>query len=242
MKPLLTTSITNYTLYFNDKLQEFDLDATLNSISEQRRQQALRFRHEQGRRECVAAYLLLKEGLQREYGITGNPEFSYDEGGKPSLKDYPDIHFNLSHCREAAACAISNVPMGVDIETIRPFKEPLARKVLSDEEYNYVMKAERPDVEFIKFWTRKEALLKLTGEGIRSDLKTVLNNDNVEFDTSVTSRYVYSVCFKSSNSSKDIRTSVFPEMEPKTRRLHFHFTGRKALYIKRLLKAINIIK
>lgn len=185
-------------LYINDNLQAFDLDAALAEIAEQRRQQALRFKHEQGRRECVAAYLLLKEALLLEYGIDGNPEFKYDAGGKPRLKDYPEIFFNLSHCREAAVCVVDSAPVGIDIESIRPFKDTLARHVLSQEEYEIVIKAERSDVEFIKYWTRKEALLKYTGEGIRTDLKNALDNlhQDADMQTFVNDRYVYSVCRK----------------------------------------------
>lgn len=183
-------------LYINDNLQMLDLDAALASISEQRRQQALRFRHEQGRRESVAAYLLLREALLGEYGVDDNPEFEYDVGGKPRLKGHHDIFFNLSHCREAAICVVDTVPVGVDIETVRPFKDALARHVLSPEEYSVVAASFNPAVEFIKLWTKKEAVLKYTGEGIRSDLKTTLTNlsEDIDIQTVVTDRYVYSVC------------------------------------------------
>lgn len=185
-------------LYINENLQTFDLDAALASISEQRREQALRFKHEQGRRECVAAYLLLRDALRREFGIDGNPVFEYDAGGKPRLKGHHGIYFNLSHCREAAVCVVDTVPVGVDIETIRPFKDALARHVLSPEEYSVVVASFNPAVEFIRLWTQKEAVLKYTGEGIRSDLKTALTNlsEDIDMQTVVTDRYVYSVCRK----------------------------------------------
>ena len=57
-------------IYINDQLNDIDLDAALAQLSDQRREQALRFRHEQGRRECVAAYLLLCQALEKEYNIT----------------------------------------------------------------------------------------------------------------------------------------------------------------------------
>ena len=42
----------------------------MREISEQRREQALKFKHEQGQRLCVLAYQLLKEGLEKEYDLT----------------------------------------------------------------------------------------------------------------------------------------------------------------------------
>ena len=47
---------------------------------------------------------------------------------------------------------------------------------------------------FLALWTKKEAVLKLTGEGIRNDLKTVLTNtENVVFETKKTENCVYSI-------------------------------------------------
>ncbi|MBQ3313054.1 MAG: hypothetical protein IJG74_04555, partial [Prevotella sp.] len=89
-------------VYISEKIWDFDLQTALGEISEQRREQALKFKHEQGQRLCVLAYQLLKEGLRQEYGITDNPIFDYNEHGKPSIVGHPEIFFNVSHCKEAA--------------------------------------------------------------------------------------------------------------------------------------------
>ena len=99
-------------VYINEHIWDFDLEAALKTISEQRREQALKFKHEQGQRLCVLAYLLLKEGLRQEYGLTDNPIFEYNEHGKPSIVGHPEIYFNLSHCKEAVVCAVSDKPVG----------------------------------------------------------------------------------------------------------------------------------
>lgn len=70
----------------SENIWDFDLEAALKEISAQRREQALKFRYEQGQRLCVLAYQLLKKGLQQEYGITENPVFVYNEHGKPSIE------------------------------------------------------------------------------------------------------------------------------------------------------------
>ena len=51
-------------VYIDEHIDDFDLPTALADISEQRRQQALRFRHERGQRTCVLAYLLLKKALR----------------------------------------------------------------------------------------------------------------------------------------------------------------------------------
>ena len=162
-------------IYLNDNIADFDWQAAMPFLSEQRREQCLKFKHEQGRKTCAAVYLLLCEGLRKEYGITERPVFEYGEHGKPSIVGHPEIFFNMSHCREAAICVLSEAPVGVDVESIRSYNESLARYTMSDAEMEQIEKAERPDVEFIRLWTLKEAVLKRSGEGIRNDMKHVLD-------------------------------------------------------------------
>jgi len=162
------------TLYLNDDLQHFDWQAALPLLSSQRREQCLKFKFEQGRRTCAAAYLLLCEGLRREYGITEPPVFEYGEHGKPAIVGRPDIHFNMSHCREAALCALSDKPVGVDVESIGRYNESLVRYTMNDDELAQIQQSDRPDVAFIRLWTQKEAVLKLAGTGITDNMRTVL--------------------------------------------------------------------
>lgn len=183
-------------VYLNDDIAHFDWQSALPLLSEQRREQVLRFKHEQGRKTCVAAYMLLCEGLRKEYGIAEPPVFIYGEHGKPALVSYPDIHFSLSHCREVAACVVDRRPVGIDVETIRPFKERLMQYTMNDSEVERIRQAERPDVEFIRLWTMKEAVLKLTGEGISRNLKTVLTgSESIHTTVNIEKNYVYSVVY-----------------------------------------------
>ena len=193
-------------IYLNDHLFDFDLDAALLELSEQRRQLALRYRHELGRRTCAAAYLLLCEGLRKEYGITEKPVFEFGEHGKPSIIGRPDLHFSLSHCREAAICVLSDRPVGIDIESVGRYNECLVRYTMNDEEMAQILASNRPDIAFTRLWTQKEAVVKCTGEGIGNDLKNVLKNFRESSPTthrpspittveSPDERYVYSVCY-----------------------------------------------
>ena len=181
--------------YLNDDIGHFDVAAVLPLLSQQRREQCLKFRHELGRKTCAAAYLLLCEGLRREYGIVERPVFEYNEHGKPAIVGHPDIHFNLSHCSEAAVCIVSDHPVGIDVETVRPYKESLARYTMNDDELAQIRQAPRPDIAFIRLWTQKEAVLKLQGTGIRNDMKDVLTSFRGQLATTVSpnSRYVYTI-------------------------------------------------
>lgn len=181
-------------VYINNNVDSLNLDLALAQVSEQRREQALRFRFESGRRLCLAAYLLLMEGLQKEYGITEKPVFDYSEKGKPSIIGHPDLHFNFSHSGNIALCALSNQPVGADVEALRKITPSLFRFTMNDIEQTQINTSFNPTMQFLFFWTRKEALLKLTGDGIRNDMKDVLtDSDNYHIETVTSDQYVYSI-------------------------------------------------
>lgn len=183
-------------IYLSQDIWDFDLDAALGEISEQRREQALKFKHELGKRLCVLAYQLLKRGLDEVYGIRENPVFEYNEHGKPMIVGHPEIFFNLSHCKEAAICVVSDQPVGVDVESVRSFNESLVRYTMNEAEVKEIESAEDQAVAFIRLWTMKESALKLIGTGISNELKQVLQQENLQFQTFVDTqrRFVYSIC------------------------------------------------
>ena len=170
-------------LCINDHIAEMSEEQTEQVIAflpDWRREQALRYKHLQGRRECAVGYIELLRGLRECFGISGFPSFSYNEHEKPFLKDYPDVHFSISHCKEAVGCFVSNRPCGLDIESIRKAKEDLVRHTMSPKETEEIYTSKWPDIAFTRLWTQKEAVLKLKGTGIIDDLHAVLSPDNLQ--------------------------------------------------------------
>ncbi len=103
--------------------------------------------------------------------------------GKPHLKGYPDIHFNISHSRQTAVCAVSSDVIGADVEEIREYFPPVLRKVFTEEERTFF---ERMSVSedaaqewFFRFWTLKESRIKFAGMG----LAMALTDFSFSFDT-----------------------------------------------------------
>ena len=185
-------------VYIDEHPEHIDMMAALNAVSIQRREYALGYRKEHDRRLCLAAYLLLQKALSEEYGIIEPPIFSFTPQGKPFLKDYSNIHFNLSHCKQAAACVVSHRPIGIDVESIDSYNPELIVVTMSDEEQDMIAKAFSPPLAFIRLWTQKESLLKLLGLGLSTDnLRSILDIDIPHrFITheNVASGYVYTVC------------------------------------------------
>jgi 4'-phosphopantetheinyl transferase len=93
---------------------------------------------------------------------------------------------------------VSHRPIGVDVESIREFRDSLVDYTMSEEEARRIRQSARPSVEFIRLWTMKESLLKLSGEGIRKNLKDVLTeaSTQVTFTTvvNIQKQYIYSIC------------------------------------------------
>ena len=148
----------------------------------------------------LLTWLLLRRACREVWGLDDVPEVSQGEHGKPYFADYPDLHFNLSHCTKGAACVVSDRPVGIDIETLQAPHEQLSRHVLSAAEYDAMMASERPDVSFTRLWTMKESLSKLSGYGLTTDWPRLqhLLDDHPEarFTTivAVDRNYVCTIC------------------------------------------------
>jgi len=104
------------------------------------------------------------------------PSFLYNEHGAPYLEDGP--FFSISHCKQGIAVAVSDLPIGIDIEGLRRVDEALVRKTMNLEEQSQITMSQNPEVEFIRLWTRKEAYVKMLGTGIISDMHTILQDAN----------------------------------------------------------------
>lgn len=182
-------------IYIDDHIDDFDLREALAAVSQQRRDYALRYRQERDQRLCLAAYRLLQRALLLEYGINETPVFTYDSKGKPLLQGHPDIHFSLSHCHEAVAVAVSDRPVGIDIETTAHYSPEVASRVMNDEEMRQIEDSGQPAVAFTRLWTMKESLYKLTGNDNGGDTAHLLDHAaNYRFDIVVRPHYLYTTC------------------------------------------------
>ena len=143
---------------------------------------------EEKHRESLWGRLLLIQGLQ-ELGYdwlfpqNKDPEqllevleASLGKGlyGKPYLTEYPEIHFNISHSGRWAVCALASMPCRVDIQERRPIRSRrMVERTMNAREQRQILEAEDSTAEFIKLWTYKESCIKLSGEGLHQDMKTL---------------------------------------------------------------------
>ncbi|MBO4489483.1 MAG: 4'-phosphopantetheinyl transferase superfamily protein [Bacteroidales bacterium] len=183
-------------IYLNEHIDDLDIESALAEVSPQRRERVLRLRSDKNKRRSLAVYLLLKEGLQQEYGIIDNPVFEFSPEGKPALAGYPDIFFSLSHAGNVALCAIGQQPVGADVEVLRNIRPELISYTMNEAEQAWIHAQPEVPMAFLHLWTRKEAVLKLTGSGLRSDMTTVLSDEKqYRIETVLQKDYVYSIAW-----------------------------------------------
>jgi 4'-phosphopantetheinyl transferase len=98
------------------------------------------------------------------------------EGGKPELvltATEPPLRFNLSHSKSIALLAVGlDSEVGVDVEDIRPIERDVATRFFSHAEIASMaaLDGEAWFDAFYRCWTRKEAILKVEGMGLRIPL------------------------------------------------------------------------
>ena len=163
-------------------LPPLELERRAATLSPGEKERAGKFKFEKHRNRFIAGRGLMRETLGRV--LQSNPaalEFGYSERGKPELAApflTSGIHFNLAHSENLALLAVTRIgSVGVDVEHIRPVNnvEELVARFFSKRENELFQKLAdtgKP-AAFFNLWTRKEALLKATGEGIGSRLNLV---------------------------------------------------------------------
>jgi len=184
-------------LYIFDKINLLDDDfpeRNASLLSEERKTKFRRLRSSENKKASVSVYLLLRLALLKEFGITDIVEFSYAKNRKPFLRNFPKIHFNLSHSQDVAACVISDVEVGVDVQQIRNVKENVAKRVLTDKEFDEYKSAQSQNEYFCKIWTIKESFLKWSGQGITTELRDIEAETLTDIETFRGENYFCSVC------------------------------------------------
>lgn len=135
----------------------------------EKRQRILRYRQEKDRLLALLAWSMAAAML-REAGAE-DLTLAYTAQGKPFLKHHPAIHFNLSHGGEMAVCAVSDRPVGADIEPLLPYDAEMAAFAFSPAERRWLAEQADASLAFTRLWVIKESYLKCLGSGLSYPLQ-----------------------------------------------------------------------
>jgi 4'-phosphopantetheinyl transferase len=161
---------------------DYELTSLAETLSAGERKRAERFQFNRDRDRFIARRGLLRAILGRYLRIEpAQLTFSYEARGKPSTAGNiggDTLHFNLSHSDGLALFAFARShALGVDVERVRPISEmdQIAAKFFSARENSMLgaLPEEQRIDGFFNCWTRKEAYLKATGEGIADALPEI---------------------------------------------------------------------
>ncbi len=142
-----------------------------------RRQKVDRMKMPKDKLRSICAYRLLEIALMKEQICLASEEMAYGENGKPYLKNRADIHFSLSHSGERVMCVVSSGEVGCDVEMLKMPNLKVARRFFHTEEYEYLLSLiteEERKQAFFRFWTIKESVIKMTGQGMKMPLSDIL--------------------------------------------------------------------
>lgn len=139
----------------------------LTFVRRDKKKRILAQRKKQNADTMLAGELLAMYALQKVYGIPmSEQKISCEESGKPFLVNDRQIYFNITHSRNCIAVAVCRVRVGIDLQYIVPYRYATARRFCSTEQLSRLQESSRQDAEFTKLWTQKEAVVKMTGEGL----------------------------------------------------------------------------
>ena len=180
---------------------EAEVKRMMPLVSEQRRQQALQYKHVFGQYCCLQSWLMLQNLL----GHTPS-EWRYNAHGKPFFTgEEATTYFSISHCREAIAVAIADQEVGIDIESIRSAKTELVARVMNEAEQAQISQSANPDRMFTHLWTQKEAIVKWQGTGIEEmekmyDVRRTMYDvpftmSDVRCETIEKEKYIYTIIY-----------------------------------------------
>ena len=135
---------------------------------------AARFRFEHLQHSFILARGALRILLGRYLNTAPDDlAFRYGSKGKPALDGH--LQFNVSHSGGLALIAFTmDCELGVDVEAVRtmPDMEDVAKRFFCPEETAELLALPdgHRDQGFFMCWTRKEAYIKATGEGLSAPL------------------------------------------------------------------------
>lgn len=140
-------------------------------LSAEERGKAWRFRFERDRRAYLVTHSALRSILGLYLGLSATAiRIRANSHGKPMLFGSRRVEFNLSHSGAITLIALSQQPVGIDLERIDTALDwqTLTNAYCHRWEQDYITQGDASTAvrRFYEIWTRKEAYLKAIGLGL----------------------------------------------------------------------------
>lgn len=185
-------------------LSDSQFDSAFEKMSEERKAKCLRYKFLEDRRRMAFGEDALRNLICEAYAVSENEvTIKSLPSGKPvATAKGKEVFVSISHSDDFVACAVSDTPVGIDLEAKREVK-PSLFKALKADELRFLKENEDESSAFLKIWTAKEAYLKITGEGLAGlDKAEVLPfilkgfSDSLKAETNHTHQYFCTIIYE----------------------------------------------
>lgn len=186
----------------DDNLKWEDVQEAVMILPQERREKILRYRFEKDKLLSLAAGLLIRRAV-------GESSLRIGEHGKPYAEN--GVYFSVSHSGRMVAIATDILEIGLDTEKVSDESRlKIAERFYHPCERAVVFSSANQRRAFCKIWTLKEAYLKMTGEGITTDMTafdTTAPPLSDQLYTASVGDYCLSVCSKEPIGNRRIQIS-----------------------------------
>ncbi|HEX6309398.1 MAG TPA: 4'-phosphopantetheinyl transferase superfamily protein [Longimicrobiales bacterium] len=122
-------------------------------------------------RRFITSRIVLRHVLAAYHGVPAAAlPLAREPGGRPFIEGAERLFFSLSHSAGTAVIAVADVPVGVDVERVRPVARAaaIARRVLHPDTVAVLATVPAPERlrAFLDAWTQREAHVKAVGGGL----------------------------------------------------------------------------
>lgn len=191
-----------WTYVFISEITDNEINYYFSLMSEEKKQRILAHKKREDKYRTIAGEMLARKMLSGYHNI---PEdliiFETGEYGKPFAIGCAE--FNISHSDDMVVCCISEEPIGIDVERIKPFNLNIIKKVCTDNEIKYVLENSKVDSllclneklihRFYEVWTTKEAYFKCIGTGIQNFKSVSLERLDIKRQSYTVGEYLVTI-------------------------------------------------
>lgn len=195
----------------NHNLSKSGIDYLLSFVSAEKQEIISKYHKKEDAKRALISDVLLRRIICSDLGIENKDiVFDRNEYGKPSLKDYPDYYFNISHSGDWVVCCTCNFPIGVDVEQIKPIDFTIAKRFFSTNEYKNLMNknVQQRLPYFFELWTLKESYIKAIGKGLSIPLNSFTLRIDAGYITVCPAYKSYNYYFRQYSIDKDYKLAV----------------------------------
>ncbi len=188
----------NVDIFFASLPQDFNENLYLSKLPVFLQKKITKIRDSKTKKMAIFNKIVLQQILNNNL-----EDLKYTDLGRPYLENYPN--FNISHSNQWVVCIISkDGKIGIDVEELKEINfQGLSKRYFHYNEQQLIKNKK----DFFRIWTRKEAILKAQGCGLRVELKQLDTTRNpVELDQNY---WLYPIDLPFKNSVCHLATS-FP--------------------------------